>query len=555
MIFFTMILYICADKNLFISLLLVLAFLKSLYLAVLLAAAVVTVELLRIFVHHISMQLRRPGEPPVIWSWVPIIGLDLYINLARTSIIDFIHSHRRKKGEDVVAVVTAGQRTVYLLNPNDFRTALFNARNKDVTFDYFVERAICTFGATRNVAPMRQDLLTKNLRHVLMGRRDGDFFGNFFSKVNSSLDQYSISKETTDTESFLYKALNHAEGCNLFDLALDITQHAIFSTLLGESFSTPALRKAMSNFDEAFPYIFADIFPKLFLRSALESREHILEDIMESPSAVWELCSQDSKCREALEKLREDERTNAATRFSFIWASVGQAGPTSFWSILHILADPNLRKIITEEIEEVLEQCKDKKGEGNSALLSRQGLTQIDSLKLIKLESVILESLRMYTSASGVRSAVRDTTITTAKGTKYNIRKGDWINGAYFLVHKDERFFENPNEFKWDRFLGHVERNASFDKESGSLLSHEAIPKNFFAFGGGAQQCPGRKLAFMTIKSVIVWLLTDLKLDLVSGKTGEVDRETLSPVCGANQSVYGVGMFRPMNDVRVRAQI
>lgn len=62
----------------------------------------------------------------------------------------------------------------------------------------------------------------------------------------------------------------------------------------------------------------------------------------------------------------------------------------------------------------------------------------------------------MYTSASGVRAAKKDITITTAKGAKYNIRKGDWINGAYFLVHKDERFFEDPDEFEWDRLLGHA---------------------------------------------------------------------------------------------------
>ena len=179
------------------------------------------------------------------------------------------------------------------------------------------------------------------------------------------------------------------------------------------------------------------------------------------------------------------------------------------------------------------------------------GLTKTNSLRLLKLESVILESLRMYTCASGVRAAERDTTITDIKGTKYNIRKGDWINGAYFVVHKDERFFDNPETFKWDRFLGHIEENAI--NEDGRMFSREVLPRNFFAFGGGQQQCPGRKLALMTIKNVVSRFLLDFEqVELATQEKGCSSPLTPNPVCKADHSIYGVGMFRPSEDVRVR---
>lgn len=85
-------------------------------------------------------------------------------------------------------------------------------------------------------------------------------------------------------------------------------------------------------------------------------------------------------CGQRGEKLKEDLRTKGGVRFSFIWASIRQAGFTSFWTILHILSDLNLRKIITKEFREVLSQCKDDDDEENALPLSLQSLTRKDSL-------------------------------------------------------------------------------------------------------------------------------------------------------------------------------
>ena len=123
--------------------------------------------------------------------------------------------------------------------------------------------------------------------------------------------------------------------------------------------------------------------------------------------------------------------------------------------------------------------------------------------------------------------------------------------GSIFCRHKDERFFDNPETFKWDRFLGHIEENAI--NEDGRMFSREVLPRNFFAFGGGQQQCPGRKLALMTIKNVVSRFLLDFEqVELATQEKGCSSPLTPIPVCKADHSIYGVGMFRPSEDVRVR---
>ncbi|HLV81306.1 MAG TPA: cytochrome P450, partial [Chthonomonadaceae bacterium] len=112
-------------------------------------------------------------------------------------------------------------------------------------------------------------------------------------------------------------------------------------------------------------------------------------------------------------------------------------------------------------------------------VLNGRSPTAEDRPQLIFTEQVILEAMRLYPPAWAVsRTALADCTI-----AGHLIPAGTTVMMSQYVVHRDHRFFVEPECFRPERWAGGFAR---------------ALPKYaYFPFGGGPRICIGNTFALM----------------------------------------------------------
>jgi cytochrome P450 len=135
-----------------------------------------------------------------------------------------------------------------------------------------------------------------------------------------------------------------------------------------------------------------------------------------------------------------------------------------------------------------------------------------DLADLTITERVAKEAMRLYPPAGMLfREAVEDTTL-----GEYHIPEGAKILLPQFTVHKDDRWFDAPKEFRPERFT--------------DARSDQRPDFAYFPFGGGPYQCIGMHFAMMELKHIVPMLARRVEFELVSSPTPDVNMElTLQP--------------------------
>ena len=122
-----------------------------------------------------------------------------------------------------------------------------------------------------------------------------------------------------------------------------------------------------------------------------------------------------------------------------------------------------------------------------------------DLAKLPYTGNVVTESLRLYPAAWGLaRIAVEDHEI-----AGYPVRKGMGVAMAQWVVHRDPRWYNKPEEFLPERW-------------EGDFL--KTLPRfAYFPFGGGPRQCIGNSFAQMEAVLILATVAQKFRLRLVPG--------------------------------------
>ena len=138
------------------------------------------------------------------------------------------------------------------------------------------------------------------------------------------------------------------------------------------------------------------------------------------------------------------------TVFDLLFAGAESTALTLIWSINYFLHHPDVLEKVQEEIEKVL--GKNKKP------------SMIDKQKMPYVEATIMEIQRM---ADVAPLAVPHCGSEDVELRGYTIPKGTTVMSNLYTVHRDERIWEEPDEFKPSRFL---------DKNGEIIRKNELIP-------------------------------------------------------------------------------
>lgn len=132
-------------------------------------------------------------------------------------------------------------------------------------------------------------------------------------------------------------------------------------------------------------------------------------------------------------------------------------------------------------------------------------VADIDNLSSI--DRVITESLRLYPPANDIhREPIEDVEI---RG--YHIPRGATISTPPWVVHRDRRWYDEPDTFKPERWTD----------EFRSTLPRLA----YFPFGAGPRRCVGERFALMEATLVLAILYQAYHLELRSETPFEVESE------------------------------
>jgi cytochrome P450 len=133
------------------------------------------------------------------------------------------------------------------------------------------------------------------------------------------------------------------------------------------------------------------------------------------------------------------------------------------------------------------------------AVLDGRSLTVEDLPRLRHTEGVVQEALRLYPPAYVVgREAIQDCEV-----GGYRVPGGTTLLMSQWVVHRDARYFDEPEKFRPDRWVGDLAQR---------------LPRfAFFPFGGGPRVCIGNTFAMMETVLVLATIAPRFRFTVLPG--------------------------------------
>ncbi|MGC2571429.1 MAG: cytochrome P450 [Candidatus Nitrosopolaris sp.] len=160
------------------------------------------------------------------------------------------------------------------------------------------------------------------------------------------------------------------------------------------------------------------------------------------------------------------------------------------WTFYLLSQNPEIEKRLVEELESIFD---------------RDSTPSVDDISKLKFtEKVLRESMRLYPPVWSLgRYVANDYTL-----DKYNIPAGSTIMMSQYLIHRDPRYYNEPDSFNPERW----------SSEAASLPRF-----SYFPFGGGIRACIGESFAWMEGILLIATISRQWKMHLIPGHRVELD--------------------------------
>ncbi|XP_047446370.1 cytochrome P450 7B1 [Mugil cephalus] len=469
---------------------------------------------------------RREGEPPLIQGWIPFLGKALEFGRDAHR---FLEDHRRRFG-DVFTVQIAGKYMTFIMNPLLYPNIIKHGRQLD--FHEF----------SNKVAPF-----TFGYPPVSNGKYPG-----LREQIHRSFQLLQGDGLTPLTEAMMGNLMlvfrqDHLEGGggwrsgSMYQFCFSVMFEATFLTMYGRPTGARrhsgmgALREDFIRFDNKFPLLIAQV-PIWLLGRTKAVRDQLISCFLPNRMSSWSNTSQFIRRRSELfeqhDTLTDVDR--AAHHFAILWASVGNTAPATFWAMYYLVSHPQALREVRQELQDVLKLSGVQFRPDEDVALSREQLE-----KLVYLESAVNESLRLSSASMNIRVVQEDFSLRLDAARSIAVRKGDIIALYPQSMHLDPEIYEDPQTFRFDRYVQDGAQKSDFYK-NGQRLKYYLMP-----FGSGSSMCPGRYFAINEIKQFLCLLLLYFDLQLEDPQT----RARL------DSSRAGLGVLLPTTDVRFRYRL
>ncbi|OWK04239.1 hypothetical protein Celaphus_00016281 [Cervus elaphus hippelaphus] len=417
-----------------------------------------------------------------------------------------------------------GKYITFILDPFHYTSV---AKNQKLSFQIFTSKFLKRVFSIKKMTT-DSDLIDEihSTYRFLQGKHLDILMESTMQNLKQVFEPHLLKTTSWSTERLL-------SFCN--SVIFEMTFTTIYGNILANDKKTfiTELKDDFLKFDEKFTRLASGI-PIELLGNIKSVRTKLIKDLtIESLAKLQGLSEVVQRRNDILEKYYTPKDPEiGAHHLGLLWASVTNTVPTMFWAMYYLLRHPKAMAALRDEIDHLLQSTGQKKGPGFSIHLTRE---QLDSL--VYLESTVLEVLRLC-SFSGIFRFVQEDLTLHLESQDCCLRKGDFVVIFPPILHHDPEIFEAPDEFRFDRFTENGKKKTAFFKR-GKKLKYYHLP-----FGLGVSKCPGRFLAMVEIKQLLVVLLTYFDLEIIDNKPLEL-----------NYSRFLFGIPYPDSDVSFRYKI
>lgn len=190
-------------------------------------------------------------------------------------------------------------------------------------------------------------------------------------------------------------------------------------------------------------------------------------------------------------KLTDEELVSLCSEFML--GGTDTTATTWLWAMANLVKYQNVQEKLFDEIKEVVKPGED---------IEEEHLKRMPYLK-----AVVLETFRRHPPGHFIlpRTVTQDTIM-----DGYDIPKNAMVNFLVAEMGWDPNVWEDPMEFKPERFLRHDEGDTKFDIKG--FIEIKMMP-----FGAGRRVCPAISMALLHLEYFVANLVRDFKWTLEHG--------------------------------------
>ncbi|KAI4327940.1 hypothetical protein L6164_020345 [Bauhinia variegata] len=199
----------------------------------------------------------------------------------------------------------------------------------------------------------------------------------------------------------------------------------------------------------------------------------------------------DMKLPESGRKWNDEELASLCAEFLF--GGTDTTATTWLWAMANLVKHQNIQDKLFDEITRVVKADED--------------IEEEHLKKMPYLQAVVLETMRRHPPGHFIlpRAVTQDTVL-----DGYTIPKNAIVNFFAAEIGWDPNVWEDPMEFKPERFLRDAEGDAKFDIKG--ITGIKMMP-----FGAGRRVCPAISMALLHLEYFVANMIRDFKFTLDDG--------------------------------------